>query len=182
MQSLTKLVENEAIKMAKDTGKQELNSLKTEGLEMAKSMGTQELNSLKTEGLEMAKSMGTQKLSQTVETKSKPSSQPKKSFGTGVKEKSNKIISTVSNKVEMGPLGKAKRTIEEFINVIFLNKHGKYTSKLSEKQKQLEFEIFKGTYINKSIDEIINELTDDIFNDINDSIDDSIEDIYKTLK
>jgi len=159
MKSLGKIVEKEGRKMAKGLGKQEFTKVKNAAI-----------NTLNTEG-HIVKNMAQQKLSQTLENK--PSSQPKKSFKTGVTEKSDKIIKTVSNKVEMGPLGKAKRTIEEFINVIFLNKHGKYTSILSEKQKQLEFEIFKGTYINKSIDEIIN--------DINNSIDISIEDIIQDI-
>jgi hypothetical protein len=150
------LVKREAIKMVKDTGKKEL-----------------------TKDLNIVKNTGRKKLSQTLENK--PSSQTKNSFGTGVKKKSKKIIKTVSTKIEMGPLGKAKRTIEEFIKVIFFNKHGKYTSKLSEKQKQLELKLFNETHVNNSIDELMNELTDDIFNDINNSIDISIDDFIKDI-
>ena len=153
MKSLETFVEKEGLKMVTDTGKKELTKVKNE-------IKNDAINTLKTEGLKMAKSVGEQKLSQTVENKPKPSSQTKNSLGTDVTKKSDKIIKTVSNKIEMGPLGKAKRTIEEFIKVIFFNKHGKYTSKLSEKQqqKQLELKLVNETHVNNSIDELINEL------------------------
>jgi len=84
----------------------------------------------------------------------------------------------------MGPLGKAKRTIEEFIKVIFLNEHGKYISKLSEKQQQIEFDLFQDTYIDRIINDILEEVSTDILKNLTNSIEDITqdEDLLKELK